>query len=394
MNPMLRVELEDKCAEQAVLLSERDVEIAHLKSLLSLKETEAAEAIRLRGQLTNVEATDAVKDNELKDLKEKNFTLEGERDAMSEKIATLKSVNVAKETELVSLSSQVSKLTSDLSGFQLSRDELNSKVASLESERDCLITQDEQAKDLGDRVAELDAQLSEMAIHLEEEFYPRFLTTISERRWILTHGLKLVMLKCLQSLEYLQALGQAIGCAVNKGIQDGLKAGVDHGKAGRDLLSELESKKDSSIVDLMYSLRLEGVLAEIPRAEDLQPSPEQLMLPIHKPKDNIVFAETSLSSSLEVVNLRVQRFRGGVKEKRLSLTDIMTHFVEPLSLKSLTGEASNSAAPITTLSTTFASSAVIPSSLVVSDHVLDAELHNEDPPAVTFEKEKLGTSPE
>nr|GEZ89115.1 hypothetical protein [Tanacetum cinerariifolium] len=68
----------------------------------------------------------------------------------------------------------------------------------------------------------------------------------------------------------------AIGCAVNKGIQDGLRAGIDHGKAGRDLsiveaydpsaeakyieavnafdvvdfslLSELNSKKDASIV--------------------------------------------------------------------------------------------------------------------------------------------------
>ncbi|GKE15809.1 hypothetical protein Tco_1423386 [Tanacetum coccineum] len=95
--------LEDKCAEQTMLLSERDAEIAHLKSLLSLKDTKAAEAICLRGQLTTMEAADAAKDSELKDLKEKNFTLEGERD--------------------------------------LSRDELISKVASLESERDCLITQ-------------------------------------------------------------------------------------------------------------------------------------------------------------------------------------------------------------------------------------------------------------
>ncbi|GKD36569.1 hypothetical protein Tco_1252078 [Tanacetum coccineum] len=313
-------ELEDKCTEQAILLSERNAEIAHLKSLLSLKEVEAAEAIRLHGQLTTVEAADAVKDSELKDLKEKNFALKGERDVMSEKIATLESANVAKETELESLSSQVAKLTSDLSGFQLSRDELNSKVVSLESERDCLITyvsaesafelfreriealQDEQAKALRDRIAELDAQLLKMAIHLDEEFYPRFLTAISGWRWLLSHGLKLDILKCLQSSEYLQDLGQAIGCVVNKDIQDGLKAGVDHGKARRDLsvveaydpsiegkyvdavnalvavdfsiLFELKSKNDSSIVDLMDSLCLEGVLAEIPRAEDLQPSPK------------------------------------------------------------------------------------------------------------------------
>ncbi|GKB85474.1 hypothetical protein Tco_0957746, partial [Tanacetum coccineum] len=164
--------------------------------LLSLKETEAVEAIFFRSQLSVVETADAIKSTELRDLKEKNFALE------------------------------VTKLTADLSGFQLSHDELNSKMASLEFERDCLAAHDEQAKALGDKVAELDAQLSEMAILLEEEFYPRFLTTISGRRWFLSHGFKLVILKCLQTPEYLQALGQAIGCAVNKGIQDGLKAGI------------------------------------------------------------------------------------------------------------------------------------------------------------------------
>ncbi|GJW61853.1 hypothetical protein Tco_0111188 [Tanacetum coccineum] len=411
-------ELKDKCAEHNTLLSEKDAEIAHLKSLLSLKETEAAEAISLRSQLSAAETADAAKSTELRDLKEKNFSLEGERNTLSERVTTLESVATSKEVELAYLSSQVTKLTADLSGFQLSRDELNSKVASLESERDCLAAQKSSLE-----VAELDAQLSEMAIHLDEEFYPRFLTTISGRRWFLSHRLNLVILKCLQFPEYLQALGQAIGCAVNKGIQDGLKAGIDHGKAGRDLsvveaydpsaeekyvdvvnalgavdfslLSELESKKDSSIVDLMDSLRLEGVLAEILGAENLQPSPEQLILPIHGPEDNVVFAETSLSSYLEIVNLRVQRFREEAKEKRLLLTDVMTPFVEPLSSKSLTSEASTSAAsPITTLSTTFASSAVIPPSSVVSDQVLDVKPHSEDPSAVTFEKEELGTSPE
>nr|GEV06472.1 hypothetical protein [Tanacetum cinerariifolium] len=212
-------ELEDKCTEKATLLSERDVEIVHLKSLLYLKEAEAIEAIRLRGQLTVVGAANAANGSELRDLKEKNFILEGERDVMSEKIATLEFANAAKEAELASLSFQVAKLTSNLSSFQISRDELDSK---------------------------------------------------------------------------------AIGCTVNKGIQDGLKAGIDHGKASRDMsvieaydpsaeakyidvvnalgivdfsfLSELESNKDSCIVDLMDSLCLECILAEIPGAENLQPS--------------------------------------------------------------------------------------------------------------------------
>ncbi|GJQ91136.1 retrovirus-related pol polyprotein from transposon TNT 1-94 [Tanacetum coccineum] len=291
--------LEDKCVEQAALLSEKDTEIADLKSLLSLKEAEAAEAIHLRGQLSIVEAADAAKGNELKGLKEKNLVLEEERNVLSERVTTLESMTAAKETECPAL---------------------------------------------------------EMASHLEEEFYPRFLTTISGRRWILTHGVKLVLLKCLQSSQYLLALGETIGCAINKGMQDGLKAGIDHGKARRDLSVlevydpsaeakyvddvnalrtmdlylhyVLKSKKDACMADLMDSLRLEGPLAEIPRAAELQPSLEQLMLHIHRAEDDV-----SLSS------------------------------------KSLIGKASTSATTesITNLSTTFASSDVVPP-LSISDY--------------------------
>ncbi|GKB70158.1 hypothetical protein Tco_0931570 [Tanacetum coccineum] len=310
-------ELEDKCAKQAVLLSERDAEIDRLKSLLSLKEAEATEAIHLRGQLTIVEAADVAKGSELKDLKEKNFALEGERDVMSEK---------------------------------LSRDELNSKVSSLESERDCLINQKNS----------LESAFELFREHMEALQDDQALSSLPD------HHIRTTM---------------AISCAVNKGIQNGLKIRVDHEQAGRDLsvieaydpsteakyidvvnalgavdfslLSELEFKKDSSIDDLMDSFRLEGTLAEIPGAKDLQPSPEQLMLPIHRLKDKVVLRETSLSSSLQ---------------------------------------ASTFAAPITTLSMTFASSDIVLPSSIISDQTLDAKPRNEDPPVVTFEKEELGTS--
>ncbi|GJU79446.1 zinc finger, C6HC-type containing protein [Tanacetum coccineum] len=194
-------ELEDKCAGQANLLSKRDTEIAHLKSLLSLKEAEAMEAISLRGQLAALKAADASKSAKVRALKEKNFALEGEKNALCERVEALESVAASKEIELTSLSSQVSKLTADLSGFQLSRDELNSKVASLESERDCLVTQrsslkssfeffkgqvekmqDEHVGVLIDRFTAIDSDLMKITLHMDAEFYPRYLTTIAGRR--------------------------------------------------------------------------------------------------------------------------------------------------------------------------------------------------------------------
>ncbi|GJU83119.1 hypothetical protein Tco_1285484 [Tanacetum coccineum] len=162
------------------------------------EEVEAVEAIHLRGQLSIVEAADAAKDKELRDLKERNFSLKGEKDALSKKVTTLESVAALKETELVSLTAQVTQLTSELSSFQLSRDKLSSKLllswrgiacyssSSLKTAFELFkgrmeAMQDEQATALGNRVAELDAQLLEMAAHLDEEFYPRFLTAISGR---------------------------------------------------------------------------------------------------------------------------------------------------------------------------------------------------------------------
>ncbi|GKC46111.1 hypothetical protein Tco_1063833 [Tanacetum coccineum] len=104
------------------------------------------------------------------------------------------------------------------------------------------------------------------------------------------------------------------------------------------------------------------------------------MLPIHMTKDNVHLGDTSLSFSLQVVHSQVQRVRGEIKEKRLSLTYVMVPLVEPLSSKILIGEANTSAAPataecITTLSTTFAPFDVVPPFYVPDYQVLGIRNH-------------------
>ncbi|GKD06662.1 hypothetical protein Tco_1181636, partial [Tanacetum coccineum] len=86
-----------------------------------------------------------------------------------------------------------------------------------------------------------------MALYMDEEFYPCFLTTISRRRWILSHGVKLVVMKCLQLPGYLAALRGVIGHVVDK----------------------------------------EGPAAETLEASRLQPSLEQLTLLIQRLKDQV-----------------------------------------------------------------------------------------------------------
>ncbi|GKE41480.1 hypothetical protein Tco_1468764, partial [Tanacetum coccineum] len=192
--------LEGKCGMQTSLLKERDTEIASLKAQLSLKEAEAAKAIRLHRRIADIETTDATLTGELKSLKERN--------------AALESAAAAKDSE-------IAKLTQDLSSLQ---------------------------------------------------------------RWILSRGLKLVIMKCLQSSEYMVALGGALGRAIDKSMQEGLKADVDHGRAGRGLdviaaydpfveakfFSAVDALRavnlDASMADIFDLLRLEGPAAETPKA--------------------------------------------------------------------------------------------------------------------------------
>ncbi|GKG47862.1 hypothetical protein Tco_0507347, partial [Tanacetum coccineum] len=92
----------------------------------------------------------------------------------------------------------------------------------------------------------------------------------------------------------MSALGGALGHAIDKGMQDGLKVGVNHGRFGRGLdviaaydpsaktnfvsavdalcainfplLAQLESRKDASMTDIFDLLCLEGHAAETPKA--------------------------------------------------------------------------------------------------------------------------------
>ncbi|GKB28148.1 hypothetical protein Tco_0867549 [Tanacetum coccineum] len=343
---------------------------ASLKARLTLKEAEATEAIRLRGQIVVVEAAEAAQASEL------NAVLEGQ-------VAALESAAVVKNTELESSNAQIAKLTQDLSNLQLSYNELSIKAASLEFDKDKLIdqvsqlegtcselrdevmgyklfkeqieaVQDVQVKVLSDRVAELDANLMGMALHLDEEFCPR----------------------------YLAALGGAIGHVIDKGMQVGLAAGIDHGKAGRDLTDVVAYDPSGRLIICPAAETLEAI--------QLQPSPKQLMLPIYLLEDQVVIGETSLSFSLDVANARVQRLKRNDASEQLSIYDALVPLIEPRSVENLVGEAStfrvSATATTTALSTTFIQASTVPPVLVTDHEVSDVGPSTKvsSPPTIIF----------
>ncbi|GJX31829.1 hypothetical protein Tco_0241684 [Tanacetum coccineum] len=317
------------------LLKARDEEIENLKARMLLKEAEAAEVIRLRAEASNFETVEKSLWDEVNALKERNTILEKERNALDAKATDLEASAMDKERELTNLNvqltsvkSQNDNLVDQVHELEVSSAGLQERHSSYENLTERLEEfQDAQLKIVNDKFDKLYADFVEMALHLEEKFYPHLLTAIFGHMWLLTHGIKLAIVNCLHSPEYLSALGAAVGKAIEKGMQDGLSAGIIHGKEGRvltyvavhnpsaeadyisalqqlqsvnfSLLSKLKSNKDASIETVMDLLRLENHLAEKLGLTELQPHVDQLMVLIHHSPDKVVVGAFALSLALD-----------------------------------------------------------------------------------------------
>ncbi|GKD58563.1 hypothetical protein Tco_1296072 [Tanacetum coccineum] len=232
--------------------------------------------------------------------------------------------------------------------------------------------QEEQAQELYNRVAKLEAHIMDISGHLEGKFYPTYLTTLARRRWLLTHRIQLTLLKCLKSPEYQGTLGHALGWAVEFGMQEGLEAGYEHGTDGINLsavdaynpevaiasyinavkaledvdfplVNLLKSKKDVGIDEVLDCFLLDGPLAGLPEAADLQTCIKQLSILIHHAGDKTTVEETSLSFALMNVHARVE----GAKKHVAALRQLMMGIVSaPLPSQTWVGEASTSVASL------------------------------------------------
>ncbi|GJY76988.1 hypothetical protein Tco_0482104 [Tanacetum coccineum] len=345
-----------------------------LKSLV--KEAGAAEAIRLRAEVSKFKVVERSILDEAQVLKERNTTLEKEKSELEIKVADLTASLKVREQEVADLDAVVTSVKS------LNDSLVDQKVTAYESFIDQLEKfQDDKMKEVNDKFDQLYTDFIEMPLHIEDKFYPHLLTTISERRRLLTHGMELAIAKYLNSTKYLSTLGAAIGKAVEKGMQDGLSAGITHGAEGRNLtdvatynqsveadyiyallrlqsvnfslIAELRSNKDASIETIMNLLHLDDTLAEKLGLTESQPHVNQLMVPIHRSPDQTVVGATALSA----------------------LRDVFIPLAEPLSSIALEGmKCTSGTALVTTtaLSATFASVSSIPPILTDDYEVMHA----------------------
>ncbi|GJY31283.1 hypothetical protein Tco_0414778 [Tanacetum coccineum] len=338
----LKEKLRGKYDARGVLLREKDVEIVRLKSFLKEKETESAEVLRLRNQDIVISLLDFRASHLKSSLDDSQAACDEAKNLIS------------------SLSSERYGLVSEISSLHSAFCDFKEKMEA---------QQEEQAQELYNRVAELEAHVMDVSGRLKGEFYPTYLTALAGQRWLLTHGMELAMVKCLKSPEYQGILGHALGRAMDYGMQEGLAAGHEHGIAGTPLFAVvaydpetaknnyfdavraleeadfplihlLKSKKDSGMDEVLDCFLLDGPLANLHEAAYLQPCLEQLSVPIYYADVNAVVGETSLSFALLNVHNRAEGARKHAAALRRLMVDIVSH---PLSSQNLLGEASTSA---------------------------------------------------
>ncbi|GJU32725.1 hypothetical protein Tco_0603888 [Tanacetum coccineum] len=187
------------------------------------------------------------------------------------------------------------------------------------------------------RCAEMDGRLDALSIDFDEELYPHMLTEIAGHRWVIGHGLRLAVIKCAESAKLRQAFPDVVFAGIAKGMSEGLKYGVEHGKASLDLevikaydpeadtkyvtalhalrdlkypmVNGLESLKDALIDVIMESFHLESDSGEdAPQwIRELRPSSSQLKIPVYPevrdPKNPWSFKEEILLEDAIAANV-------------------------------------------------------------------------------------------
>nr|GEW83757.1 hypothetical protein [Tanacetum cinerariifolium] len=186
--------------------------------------------------------------------------------------------------------------------------------------------QDERIKEMNDKFDKLDTDLVEMALHLEESK------------------------------------------AVEKGMHDGLYAGITHGA------EELKSNKDASIDTIMNLLCLEDSLAKKLGLTKSQPHVDQLTVPIHYSPNQGVIGALDLSLSLDVSSSRVWRIKENIAKHRSALRDVFVPLSKPLSVTALMGtESTLNVIPATVDTTTSLSVSPVSISLIPPISIDDYE---------------------
>ncbi|GKA41775.1 hypothetical protein Tco_0734435 [Tanacetum coccineum] len=305
-------------------------------SLLGVKDKEIEEL--------SLEAIEGSLQGEVASAKEHNGLLEQECGSLKLKVTSLESIIAEKDRKLSDLGASSSSLRSQnqslVNQLETSSTDLREKLETYEEIMKRLEEfQDNLMRPLETRLAEIDADFTRCCMRFQESFHLHLLNVVAGRRWLLTHGMKLLMAKCLNSTEYMEALGNAFGRAIEKGMQEGLAAGIEHGQAGR-CLTDLEAYIPSAEDDFNYAIcDLRGLnfllLQELSNKKDASTWDIMDLLRLDDVVDRIVIGSQALSVALDICRGRVEKMERNLVERLPFLKDVFVSLDHPLSAEAL-----------------------------------------------------------
>ena len=76
---------------------------------------------------------------------------------------------------------------------------------------------DEFRKTVEDALEKQEGKLRKLSIEYDEELYPHLVSSFAERKWLISHGLRLAALSTLESQEVRESFGDVVQCALAHG---------------------------------------------------------------------------------------------------------------------------------------------------------------------------------
>ncbi|GKA68699.1 hypothetical protein Tco_0768616 [Tanacetum coccineum] len=233
------------CGEKDSLLKARDEEIKSLKAQLLVKEAEAAEAIHLCAEASKFEVVEKSLQDEIKSLKERNTALEKEKGVSDVRVADLAATVKVREQEAADSDAMVTTV-------KLQNDRLADQMCELETSS-----------------AGLRKKLRCMRIELAVVMCPITLSLVACCPWV-----------------------SYPAWAIEKGMQDGLAAGITHGQEGR-VLTDVDTFNPSAKDDFTFAL------------QEVQNVNFSLLAELQSNKDSSVEAVMVSCSSFRRIKLRI-----------------------------------------------------------------------------------------
>ncbi|GJV23369.1 hypothetical protein Tco_1376064 [Tanacetum coccineum] len=274
-------------------------------------------------------------------------------------VAQLRARFSSERSQSVQKDEEILLLKTQLADAQAEAESSRSYAQKLAEEKMALLVKNNHFAGLDEfrqRVEELlekqEEKLRKLSIEYDEELYPHMLSAIAERRWLISHGLRLAAMSAVESQEVKQSFGDVVKCALARGKAEAVEelhekklltvpaAQVPgyNDNAYEELVAAMETMKllelphiaqlerdqDYPIDVIMAGLTLARHATEGAEAQPdyfLKPDVAQLQVPIFaRPRDILnPFAlekEIPLKESLEAHAIRLAK-KKGVKGKAI-----------------------------------------------------------------------------